>query len=59
MQYCKCGEVIPFEACPTCPPIEWICPKCGAEVLVGPTPWDEYDDVIKRFKDRQNKAKLI
>ena len=36
---------------------KWICPNCGAEVLVTPTPQEEYDDVINRFKERQNKEK--
>ncbi|MBA7663000.1 hypothetical protein ES703_71033 [subsurface metagenome] len=59
MQSCKCGTTIPLEPCPTCPAIEWICPVCGAEILVKPIPLEEYADVINRFKERHNKANLI
>ena len=56
MQSCKCGTTIPLEPCPTCPAIDWICPACGAEIRVEPIPLEEYADVIRRFKERQNKA---
>lgn len=56
MQFCKCGAVIPLEACPTCPPQIWTCPQCGEETLVEASPEEQYADVIKRFKERQNKV---
>ncbi len=56
MQSCECGTTVPFEPCPTCPNVEWLCPSCGAVIMVKPIPMKEYVDVVRRFKERQNAA---
>lgn len=52
MQTCKCGAPIPLEACPTCPPVTWICTRCGAETVVEMLDQDTVDQILKEYQER-------
>lgn len=48
----KCGYLVPFAGCPTCPPQIAKCPKCGAPVIVEFMSEAELDIIVADYREK-------
>ena len=55
----KCGNLMPFAGCPTCPPQIAKCGKCGAQVIVEYMTDEDLGSIMEDYHERASQREGI